>query len=284
MTPVHRIPEVKKLITAALREDLGSGDATTIACIPKNARGEGRIISKATGILCGVDIAAQIFRALDPKCKIRIQVHDGNAIKPGLEIMHVNGSLRALLAAERTALNFLQQLSGVASYTRLFVDAIKGTHATILDTRKTTPLLRTLEKYAVRTGGGENHRFGLSDMILIKDNHIAAAGSIAAAVKQCITFKRQSKLKVEVETSTIEQVRDILEIGGVDRIMLDNYSLPQIRAAVKLVAHRVPLEASGGVSLKTVRAIAMTGVEFISLGAITHSAPAVDLSFEILCG
>lgn len=282
MITLKRDPALQRLIAAALREDIGSGDATTNACIPQNSRGEGYVISKASGVLCGADIAAHVFRLLDPKCTFVHFIKDGSVIKPGLKIMRVRGSLRALLAAERTALNFLQQLSGVATYTHEFVKAVKGTKAVILDTRKTTPLLRILEKYAVRAGGGQNHRFGLSDMILIKDNHIAAAGSIAKAVKQCITHKRTSQLNVEVETSDISQVREILEIGGVDRIMLDNYSLPQIRAAVKLVAHRVPLEVSGGVSLKNVRQIAKTGVEFISVGAITHSALALDLSFKIV--
>jgi len=282
MNTLPGAPALRRLVTAALREDIGTGDATSIACIAANARGEGSIISRVTGILCGAEIASLVFRSLDSKVNIVELVHDGERISPRCEILKVKGSLRALLSAERTALNFLQQLSGVATSTNAFVQAVRGTKAIILYTRKTTPLLRSLEKYAVRCGGAQNHRFGLSDMILIKDNHIAAAGSIARAVAQCVAQKRRTKMQVVVETSSLAQVREILAIGGVDRIMLDNCSLPQIRSAVKLVAGRVPLEASGGVTLNTVRDIAQTGVDFISVGAITHSAPALDLSFEIV--
>lgn len=269
-----------RTIALALREDIGRGDITSRLCVPATARGEGYLTAKSAGVLCGMHVAADVFRAVDPSVKITNALKDGTLLRPGMVIARVRGPLRSLLTAERTALNFLQHLSGIATATRDYVNAVKGTGAVILDTRKTTPMMRDLAKYAVRTGGARNHRARLDDMVLIKDNHIAAAGGIAPAVLRCTT-KRAKGLLIEVETTTLAQVQEVLAIGGVDRIMLDNYTLPRIRAAVKLVNHRIPLEVSGGVNLKTVRALAKTGVEYISVGAITHSAPALDISFEV---
>lgn len=274
-------PAVKQLIAHALREDVGSGDATTIACVPPDARGAGVLVSKAPGIVCGVGIMALVFHSVDPRARVVRVLRDGARLRPGTIIARVEGRQRSLLTAERTALNFLQHLSGIATATHAFVQAVRGTRAVILDTRKTTPLLRALEKYAVVVGGGTNHRARLDEMMLIKDNHIAAAGSIAAAVADCITRRRSRRMQIEVETSSIEQVREAMALTGIDRIMLDNFTLPAIRRAVALVDGRIPIEVSGGVILATVRAIAKTGVDYISVGAITHSAPALDISFTI---
>ncbi len=270
---------LRRMIAAALREDIGRGDVTTQSCIPSSARGQGILLAKSDGVLCGAAIAAEVFRAMDRSVRITSLLKDGAALRRGTMIGRVRGPLRALLTAERTALNFMQHLSGIATATNAFVRAVRGTGVTILDTRKTTPLLRDVEKYAVRVGGAMNLRARLDDMVLIKDNHIAAAGGIREAVERCRAAR--ARVPVEVETTTLAQVRDVLAIDGVDRIMLDNYTLPQIRAAVKLVAHRIPLEVSGGVTLANVRAFAKTGVEFISVGAITHSAKALDISFEM---
>ncbi len=285
MSGAHTMPRSlppDKVIALALAEDLGPGDVTSRACIPAAARGRGVLLAKSSGTLCGITIAAAVCRAVDPRVTVHARANDGERITAGRILADVRGPLRSLLAAERTALNFLQRLSGIATRTRAYVDRVAGTNAVILDTRKTTPLLRNFEKHAVRMGGGENHRQGLHDMMLIKDNHIAAAGGVANALALCKKHARRSRMKIEIETTTLAQVRAVLRAGGVDRIMLDNYPIDRIRAAVRLVHGRVPLEASGGVTLRNVRAIAQTGVEYVSVGAITHSAPALDISFEIV--
>ena len=262
----------------ALDEDGAFDDLTTIATVVSERRARASLVARENGIVCGVALALNAFRLLDPKVAIRIDAEDGMRVSPGSSILFVNGNARALLSAERVALNFLQRLSGIASLTAQFVAAIEGTGAKILDTRKTTPGWRQLEKYAVRAGGGSNHRMDLSSAVLIKDNHLAALdGDIAVAVHRARELA--PGVKVEVECDTIEQVDRALAAGA-DIIMLDNMSLDEMRRAVHHVRKRAILEASGGVSLTTVRGIAETGVDWISVGALTHSAPSMDLAVD----
>jgi quinolinate synthase len=268
----------KPLIDLAIAEDIGPGDATSEAVLPADLVARARIVAKAAGVVAGLPVAQAVFARVDARLRFEARVCDGMPVAPGDVVAEIEGPARGMLAAERTALNFLQHLSGVATLTRAFVDEVAGTNAVILDTRKTRPGYRVLEKYAVRMGGGQNHRFGLHDMVLIKDNHIAAAGSISAAVEEACTDRPD--LQVEVEVTNLDQLREALALN-VDRIMLDNMSLTQMREAVQVAAGRVPLEASGGVTLETVAVIAATGVDYISIGALTHSAPALDLSMEI---
>lgn len=269
----------RPLIELALREDIGPGDVTTESTLPEEARGKGRIVAKAHGVICGLPIAGEVFKRVDPGIAFQPSVRDGEPVQPGQAIAEVTGPLRGILTAERVALNFLCRLSGIATLTAKFVDAVAPYRAVILDTRKTTPGWRALEKYAVRCGGGRNHRMGLYDMVLIKDNHIAACGSISEAVRR--VREAGVRLPLEVEVGEIAELEEALELG-VDRILLDNMSVDEIAAAVKLAAGRVPLEASGGVTLENVAAIAATGVDYISVGALTHSAPALDLSLELV--
>jgi quinolinate synthase len=273
------IAEIKSIIRRALDEDIGSGDVTSSWILPDELQLRGKIIAKATGVVAGLEVARMVFAALDPKVQFRSLVEDGSAIAPGDVLATVQGPIKSILSGERVALNFLQRMSGTATLTRQYVDVVRGTKAAILDTRKTTPGLRILEKMAVRLGGGQNHRFGLYDMVLIKDNHIAAAGSISMAV-QAATAHNKAGLKVEVEVKNLAELRDALELG-VDRIMLDNMDLEMMRPAVALTAGRVELEASGGITLQNVAAVAQTGVDYISVGALTHSAPALDISLDI---
>jgi len=266
------------LVRGALDEDGAFDDLTTIATVVSERRARASLVARENGIICGVALALNAFRLLDPKVAIRIDAEDGMRVSPGSSILFVNGNARALLSAERVALNFLQRLSGIASLTAQFVAAIEGTGAKILDTRKTTPGWRQLEKYAVRAGGGSNHRMDLSSAVLIKDNHLAALdGDIAVAVHRARELA--PGVKVEVECDTIEQVDRALAAGA-DIIMLDNMSLDEMRRAVHHVRKRAILEASGGVSLTTVRGIAETGVDWISVGALTHSAPSMDLAVD----
>jgi len=266
------------LVRGALDEDGAFDDLTTIATVVSERRARASLVAREKGIVCGVALALNAFRLLDPKVAIRIDAEDGMRVSPGSSILFVNGNARALLSAERVALNFLQRLSGIASLTAQFVAAIEGTGAKILDTRKTTPGWRQLEKYAVRAGGGSNHRMDLSSAVLIKDNHLAALdGDIAVAVHRARELA--PGVKVEVEGDTIEQVDRALAAGA-DIIMLDNMSLDEMRRAVRHVRKRAILEASGGVSLATVRGIAETGVDWISVGALTHSAPSMDLAVD----
>lgn len=266
------------LIRLALREDIGSGDVTTEATIPSGARGRGEIIAKARGIVCGLPVAAAAFRAVDEEISLIPRVRDGEPVQPGDVVAEVEGPLRGILAAERTALNFLSRLSGIATLTARFVEAVAPYRAVILDTRKTTPGWRVLEKYAVRCGGGRNHRMGLYDMVLIKDNHVKACGSIAEAVRR--VRAAGVTVPIEVEVQSLAELKETLELG-VDRVLLDNFSVEEIAEAVRITAGRVPLEASGGVTLENAAVIAATGVDYISVGALTHSAPALDLSLEL---
>jgi nicotinate-nucleotide pyrophosphorylase (carboxylating) len=266
------------IVREALDEDGAFNDLTTIATVVSERRARATLVARDNGVLCGVPLAVNAFRLLDPKVAIRIDVEDGMRVSPGSSVLFVNGNARALLSAERVALNFLQRLSGIASLTAQFVAAVEGTGAKILDTRKTTPGWRQLEKYAVRAGGGYNHRLDLSSAVLIKDNHLSAVdGDIAMAVNRARELA--PGVKVEVECDKLEQVEQALAAGA-DIIMLDNMDPDDMKRAVRIVNHRAVLEASGGVGLTTVRAIAETGVDWISVGALTHSAPAMDLGLD----
>jgi nicotinate-nucleotide pyrophosphorylase (carboxylating) len=274
--------EIRRAVRAALAEDIGSGDATTLATVPANATAKAVMRAREPLVVAGLDFAEAAFCELSPKIKIERLSRDGQRIVAGKILLKISGPARAILSAERVALNFLQRLSGIATTTAQFVEAIRGTSAQILDTRKTTPGWRRFEKYAVTCGGGKNHRIGLFDMILIKDNHLAALrnetpNAIAAAIRRA--RKKFPMLKVEVEADTLKQVEQAVNARA-DFILLDNMDLKQLRQAVKIVNGRVETEASGGVNLKTVHAIAGTGVDFISVGALTHSARAVDIGLD----
>ena len=272
--------EFDQIIDAALREDMPEGDITSESIIPADARSEAVLLAKEDGILAGLPVARRVFEKIDPSVEFTEKLQDGAAFKKSDILARLKGPTIALLKGERTALNFLQRLSGIATITRRFVDAAAGTKAKILDTRKTTPGLRLLEKHAVKMGGGTNHRISLSDMVLIKDNHLRHVGSVAEAVRRARAVIRPG-VRVEVEAADLAQVRDALAAGA-DIIMLDNMTLEAMREAVALSAGRVPLEASGNMSLERVRAVAETGVDFISVGALTHSARAVDISLDFL--
>lgn len=275
-------------IAVALEEDIGPGDLTSRYFVAGELRGSARIFAKEPAIAAGVDTAGEVFRRVDPGLSIRVVSAAGQRLGAGQTVLEVSGAVRSILTAERVALNFLQRLSAIATLTRRFVDAVAGTSAVILDTRKTTPGLRLLEKAAVRAGGGQNHRFGLYDMVLIKDNHLAAdpAAWSAALPDQLALLRREHPgVKVEVEADTLDQVRAFLASPGIDVILLDNMTLAQMQEAVQMRgAAPVKLEASGGVTLETVRGIAQTGVDFISAGALTHSAGSIDFSLELVAG
>jgi nicotinate-nucleotide pyrophosphorylase (carboxylating) len=268
---------VERIVLAALAEDIGAGDVTTDATVPADAVGVADLLVKEAGVVCGVRVAETTFRALDPDIRFEAIASDGDVVDPPSVVARISGSERAILTGERVALNFLGRLSGIATLTRHYVDAIEGTGTAVLDTRKTTPGLRELEKYAVACGGGRNHRFGLDDAVLIKDNHLRAARSVPAAVE---LVRAASALPIEVECDTLDQVAEALAVG-VDAILLDNMSLDELREAVVLTGGRARLEASGGVTLDTIRAIAETGVDEISVGALTHSARSLDVSLEL---
>ena len=272
--------EFDAIIDAALREDMPEGDITSEGIIPADALSEAIFLAKEDGILAGLAIARRVFEKIDPSVEFVERTKDGAAFKKTDILARLKGPTVALLKGERTALNFLQRLSGIATVTRRFVDAVQGTKAKILDTRKTTPGLRLLEKYAVKMGGGANHRLSLSDMVLIKDNHLRHVGSVAEAVRRARAAVKPG-IRIEVEAAELAQVRDALAAGA-DMIMLDNMMIETMREAVSIADGRVPLEASGTVSLERVRAVAETGVDFISVGALTHSARAVDISLEFL--
>jgi len=277
MAVTARSGVLDRIVRASLAEDLGSGDVTTNATVDERATGTAVLVTRAPGVVAGLDAVEAVFRVLDPEVEVERFVEDGDVLPGPAQVVRVSGSLRAILTGERTALNLLGRLSGVATATRRYVDAVEGTGVAILDTRKTTPGLRALEKHAVAAGGGRNHRFGLDDGVLVKDNHLAATGSIGAAVER---LRIVTDLPVEVECDTLEQLQEALAAGA-DAILLDNMSLDELRQAVVLTDGRARLEASGGVTLETVRAIAETGVDEISVGALTHSAPALDVSLEL---
>ncbi len=272
---------IDPIIDAALREDVGTrGDITTRYIIPRTLSGTGHWISRSEGIIAGLPVVERVLHKTDKNLHCRFFIHDGEKVHPGMRLGTVSGSLASILTSERTALNFLQRLSGIASAAHQFAEAVRGTGAVILDTRKTLPSYRWLEKYAVRRGGAQNHRSGLYDMVLIKDNHIDAAGGITVAVNRCMHAMKKKKYAIEVETRTIDEVREAAGLP-IDRIMLDNMSLDLMKQAMHEVCGRMEIEASGTVSLQNVRAIAETGVHFISVGSITHSARALDISLDI---
>lgn len=281
---IAHLEKIDHLIDLALQEDMPAGDITTEAIIPENSLASAVLLAKEAGVLAGMDIAARVFEKVDDRVGFIKKLEDGSEFRPGDILAEIKGPAASILKAERTALNFLQRLSGVATLTREFVRAVEGTRASILDTRKTTPGWRILEKYAVRMGGGKNHRMNLSEMMLIKDNHIRAAGGIGPALKKARAYLMEKGLtgvKIEVETTSLDEVREALDHGA-DWIMLDNMDLGQIRTAVELVAGRVPLEVSGKVRLEGVRQLAETGVDYISVGALTHSFRSADISLEFL--
>ena len=277
--PTELLDQIRPIIQRALDEDIGDGDVTTRCTIPEDARLEGCFIAKAEGIIAGLEVARLTFALIDERVQVEFTIHDGDPVSKGQVFGTVDGPTRALLIGERTALNFLQRMSGIATLTRQFAEAVKPHRAVILDTRKTAPGLRVLDKWAVNLGGGQNHRSGLFDMVLIKNNHITAVGSITAAiqrVRECDERRRP----IEVEVRTLNELREALALEP-DRILLDNMSLDQMREAVRITAGRVPLEASGNVTLETINAIAATGVEYISSGALTHSVKALDISLTL---
>ena len=280
-TPPPLAPAVTREAAArALGEDRGPADITTLACVPPGLQGAARIFAKETCVLAGLPIAEQVFREQDPALRLDLEAADGDFLQPNATVLKIHGSAASILTAERCALNFLQQLSGVATQTRLFVEAVSGTNCRILDTRKTVPGLRAVQKYAVCCGGGTNHRFGLYDRFLIKDNHLALMGSgLAAAVKAARAL--QPEALVEVEVDRPDQIPDVLA-QGVDQILLDNMTLEELRASVALIGGRTKTEASGNMTLERVRAVAETGVDFISVGALTHSVRAIDFSLEMI--
>jgi nicotinate-nucleotide pyrophosphorylase (carboxylating) len=273
---------IDEIIIKALREDIGEGDHTSLSTIPANAQGKGRLLIKEDGVLAGVEIARKVFFHTDDRISMTQFIEDGARVKNGDIAFEVTGPSIALLTAERTALNFMQRMSGIATQTRMMVDAIEGLPAKILDTRKTTPLLREFEKMAVKLGGGFNHRFGLYDMILIKDNHIDFAGGIAKAIISCHEYMHHKglHLPIEIETRNLEEVNQVLEHGGVTRIMLDNFSFELLRQAVSIIGDKYETEASGGINLETIRQYAECGVNFISVGSLTHHINSLDMSLK----
>jgi len=276
-------PSILDPIDVALREDIGDGDITTEFFVPKNAQASAKIVARERAVLAGAETAAEVFRRVDEDLKVSALERDGSEINAGAKVMEVTGQACSILKGERVALNFLQHLSGIATLTRTFVDAAANKHAKILDTRKTTPGLRALEKAAVVAGGGVNHRFGLFDMALIKDNHLTLNSNFDALAKAVRKFREaHPNLKIEVEADKLEQVHAILKIDGVDMILLDNMKPAEIREAIALGKKRkMKFEASGGITLKNIRQIAATGIDYISIGALTHSPRAIDFSLEI---
>ena len=269
-------------IAIAIQEDVGKGDITTEFFVPADLRASARIVAREKAIMAGTETAAEVFRRIDPATQVRIVSVDGSEANPGDLIIEIDGLACSILKAERVALNFLQRLCGIATLTRKFVDAAGSDHVKILDTRKTTPGLRALEKAAVVAGGGANHRFGLFDMALVKDNHLVAHSGFTKFAETIRRLRQQRpNVRIEVEADRLEQVRTLLKIDDVDLILLDNMKPPQIREAVALGKNKVKFEASGGVTLKNIRQIAATGVDYISIGALTHSVQAIDLSLEI---
>ncbi len=274
------IDNLDELIKIALREDIGDGDHSTLACIPPDAVGTAKMVAKQEGILCGAEVGERVFMLVDNSLKVSLLKHDGEEVKKGDVLMTVEGHSGSILTAERTALNFMQRLSGIATETHRMVGMLQGTHTKLLDTRKTTPNMRLLEKYAVKCGGGTNHRIGLYDMVMLKDNHIDFAGGIEAAIDRTRDYlKTKGKdLRIEIEVRNLDELQRVLDHGGVDRIMLDNFDTGTLREAVKRIDGKYETEASGGITEQTLRAYAETGVDFISVGALTHHIKSMDIS------
>ena len=274
------IDNLDTLIKMALREDIGDGDHSTLACIPPTATGTAKMVAKQDGILCGAEVGERVFSLVDSNLKVNLLKHDGEAVAKGDVVMTIEGPSGSILTAERTALNFMQRLSGIATETHRMVQMLSGLKTKLLDTRKTTPNMRLLEKYAVKCGGGTNHRIGLYDMVMLKDNHIDFAGGIEAAIDRTRDYlKAKGKdLKIEIEVRNLEELQRVMDHGGVDRIMLDNFDTATLREAVKRIDGKYETEASGGITDETLRAYAETGVDFISVGALTHHIKSLDLS------
>jgi nicotinate-nucleotide pyrophosphorylase (carboxylating) len=273
---------IDELILLALREDIGDGDHTTLSCIPSTLQGKAQLIIKQDGILCGVDVAKRVFELFDPSLKMTVFINDGTPVKQGDIAFIVEGSSVSILQCERLTLNFMQRLSGVSTQTKAYVDLLQGTNTKILDTRKTTPGMRLLEKYAVKMGGGENHRIGLYDMILIKDNHIDFAGGVVEALDKTNAYlKEKAKdLKIVIEARTMDDISKIINYGGVFRILIDNFTPKETKEAIKLIAGKCKTESSGGITFETIRAYAEAGVDYISVGALTHQIRSLDMSLK----
>ena len=271
-----------KLIELAFAEDIGDGDHTTLCCIPEDAMGKSHLLIKEDGILAGVELAKKVFAKFDPTMQVEVLINDGAHVKVGDIAMVVTGKVRSLLQTERLMLNIMQRMSGIATMTSKYVELLKGTKTRVLDTRKTTPGLRMLEKQAVKIGGGTNHRIGLFDMILLKDNHIDFAGGIANAIDRCHNYLKEKNLdlKIEIEVRNFDELQQVLDKGGVNRIMLDNFSVADTKKAVDIIAGRYETESSGGITFDTIRGYAEQGVDFISVGALTHSVKGLDMSFK----
>ncbi len=271
-----------RLIDLAFAEDIGDGDHTTLCCIPEDAMGSSRLLIKEDGILAGVEVAKKVFSRFDPELKIDVMIEDGAKVKRGDIAFVVYGKVRSLLQTERLMLNIMQRMSGIATMTNKYVERLEGTKTRVLDTRKTTPGMRMLEKQAVKIGGGTNHRIGLFDMILLKDNHVDFAGGIENAIDRCHAYLKAKNLdlKIEIEVRNFDELNRVIEHGGVDRIMLDNFSVEDTKKAVDIIAGRFETESSGGITIDTLRDYALQGVDFISVGALTHSVKGLDMSFK----
>ena len=281
MKPEYK-PFVDALIELAIREDIGDGDHTSLCCIPATEKGRMRLLCKQEGILAGIEIAQLVLRRLDPDMQFEQILRDGDRVKPGDVAFYVSGRLQSLLQAERILLNIMQRMSGIATMTAKYVDRLKGTNTRVLYTRKTTPGMRMLEKEAVKIGGGVNHRIGLFDMILLKDNHVDFAGGIANAINRCHEYLKEKgkDLKIEIEVRNFDELQQVLDMGGVDRIMFDNFTPAMTKKAVEMVGGRYETESSGGITFDTLRDYAECGVDFISVGALTHSVKGLDMSFK----
>lgn len=275
---------VDEFISYALDEDLGDGDHTSLSTIPKGKTGSAQLLVKQKGILAGVAVAAKVFKAVDSNTSMQIYMEDGSPIKPGDIVFRVDGYSSSILSAERLALNFMQRMSGIATYTNHLSSLLSGLHTKLLDTRKTTPNFRYFEKEAVRIGGGVNHRMGLYDMVMIKDNHVDFAGGIHQAIEACRKYlaEKKKELKIEIEVRNLDELQQVMATGGVDRIMFDNFSLENMRLAVQIVGRKYETEASGGITEETLRQVAETGVDFISVGALTHQVKSLDLSLKAI--
>ena len=281
MKPEYK-PFVDELIELCIREDIGDGDHTSLSCIPADEHGRMRLLCKQEGTIAGIEIAQLVLQRLDPEMKFEQILHDGDRVAPGDVAFYVSGRLRSLLQAERILLNIMQRMSGVATQTAVYVKRLEGLRTKVLDTRKTTPGMRVLDKMAVKIGGGENHRMGLFDMILLKDNHIDFAGGITPAIRKTQAYLKEKgkNIPIEVEVRSLDDIREVLSVGGVDRIMLDNFSPETTREAVALIGGRYETESSGGITLKNLREYAECGVDFISVGALTHQIKSLDLSLK----
>lgn len=273
---------IDRLIDLSFAEDIGDGDHTTLCCIPEDAMGKSHLLIKEDGILAGVEIAKEVFTRFDPTMVVEVLINDGAKVHRGDIAMVVTGKVRSLLQTERLMLNIMQRMSGIATMTHRYVERIEGTGAHVLDTRKTTPGMRMLEKMAVKIGGGVNHRIGLFDMILLKDNHIDFAGGISNAINRCHAYlkERNLDLKIEIEVRNFDELNQVLECGGVNRIMLDNFTVADTKKAVELINHRYEVESSGNITLDTIRSYAEQGVDYVSVGALTHSVKGLDMSFK----